>query len=236
MYYPHQITIAEIMTETPQIDISVYMSVDSAITLVTIFNNEETNAELLQKYGFMIFPYYDNLEETTLNNAVEKFVESWDRFMSKNKISFGRIWETYVAEYKPLNNYDMTETESSDETRGKTEKIFTPSSDNITSTSTTTRDNVDTLVTTFDDQTARLDTSVENPTTTINTTTNTVGNTETSEQKTPNKMSRTLSRSGNIGVTTSQQMIQSELDLRKFDFVNYVLTEFVKQNLFFVGD
>lgn len=33
---------------------------------------------------------------------------------------------------------------------------------------------------------------------------------------------RTLTRSGNIGVTTSQQMLQSELELRKFDFMEEV--------------
>ena len=33
---------------------------------------------------------------------------------------------------------------------------------------------------------------------------------------------RTLTRHGNIGVTTSQMMAQSELDLRKFDFLQYV--------------
>lgn len=236
MYYPHQITIAEIMTATPTIDISVYMSVDSAITLVTIFNSEELNAEFLQKYGFMIFSYYDNTEESIFNNAVEKFVESWERFMSKNKISFGRIWESYVAEYKPLNNYDMTETESSSENMGKIEKIFTPSSEKINSETTTTRDNVDTFITTFDDTNARLESSVENPVTTVATSTTTLGNTTTEEQTTPNTLTRTLSRSGNIGVTTSQQMIQSEIELRKFDFVNYVITEFVKQTLFYVGD
>ena len=31
-----------------------------------------------------------------------------------------------------------------------------------------------------------------------------------------------LSRSGNIGVTTSQQMLQSERDIAKFDFIGYV--------------
>lgn len=37
-----------------------------------------------------------------------------------------------------------------------------------------------------------------------------------------NTATHALSRSGNIGVTTSQQMIQSERDVVQFDFVGYV--------------
>ena len=33
---------------------------------------------------------------------------------------------------------------------------------------------------------------------------------------------RTLTRSGNIGVTTSQQMLQAELDIRTYDFYKSV--------------
>lgn len=39
---------------------------------------------------------------------------------------------------------------------------------------------------------------------------------------------RTLTRSGNIGVTTSQQMLQSEIELRKFDFIEEVFKCFDK--------
>lgn len=35
--------------------------------------------------------------------------------------------------------------------------------------------------------------------------------------------------SGNIGVTTSQQMIQSELDLRKADLTQIIITEFINR-------
>lgn len=44
--------------------------------------------------------------------------------------------------------------------------------------------------------------------------------TETTSEGNENDNNRTLTRSGNIGVTTSQQMLQSELDLRKWNFAN----------------
>ena len=37
---------------------------------------------------------------------------------------------------------------------------------------------------------------------------------------------RTLTRHGNIGVTTSQQMLQSEIDLRNnFNFINQIMND-----------
>ena len=44
--------------------------------------------------------------------------------------------------------------------------------------------------------------------------------TETTSEGNANDNNRALTRSGNIGVTTSQQMLQSELDLRKWNFAN----------------
>lgn len=42
---------------------------------------------------------------------------------------------------------------------------------------------------------------------------------------------RTGTTSGNIGVTTTQQMIQQEIELRKFDFCKYVAEEFKSEFL-----
>lgn len=235
MYYPKQRQLLEILEQNPQINISVFESVSDSIHTLQLFSVEETQRELLQKYGFMIYPYYSNTETDTIQQAVENFVESWERFFEKNRVNFTRMYAALIAEYNPINNYDMTENETNSETRGEVLKTFAPTAENIISESTTTRENVDSLVTTFDDVTPRLDNRVQNPQTTISTTTNTVGNTETTTQNAPNSGERSLTRSGNIGVTTSQQMIESEINLRRFNFVDYVLSEFVKQHCFFVG-
>lgn len=235
MYYPKQRQLTEILMENPQIDISVFESVSDSIHTLQIFSPEKTRNELLQKYGFMLYPYYSNTETDTIQQGVENFVESWERFFEKNRVNFSRMYAALIAEYNPINNYDMAETESNTDTRGEITKTFTPTAENIISESTTTRENVDSLVTTFDDTTPRLDNRVQNPQTTISTTTNTIGNTETTTQNAPDSGERTLTRSGNIGVTTSQQMIESEINLRRFNFVDYVLSEFVKQHCFFVG-
>ena len=48
----------------------------------------------------------------------------------------------------------------------------------------------------------------------------TVSNTETETDTNKHTGTRTLTRSGNIGVTTSQQMLQSEIELRKWNLYN----------------
>ena len=47
---------------------------------------------------------------------------------------------------------------------------------------------------------------------------------------------RKLSRSGNIGVTTSQQMIESEIELRKKSIADWLIEFFVRKYMFTVGD
>ena len=44
--------------------------------------------------------------------------------------------------------------------------------------------------------------------------------TETTSEGNADDNNRTLTRSGNIGVTTSQQMLKSEIELRKWNFAN----------------
>lgn len=53
-------------------------------------------------------------------------------------------------------------------------------------------------------------------------TTSTNVNIENLDETGNNNSNRTLTRKGNIGVTTSQQMLQSEIELRKTDFYNIV--------------
>ena len=47
---------------------------------------------------------------------------------------------------------------------------------------------------------------------------------------------RKLTRSGNIGVTTSQQMIESEIEMRKKSVANWLIEFFVKTYMYMLGD
>ena len=50
-----------------------------------------------------------------------------------------------------------------------------------------------------------------------------------SSGKTSEAFTHSLQRSGNIGVTTSQQMLQSERDIAKFDFIGYVAEKIIAE-------
>lgn len=54
------------------------------------------------------------------------------------------------------------------------------------------------------------------------------GKTSTSGN-TADTLIHSLQRSGNIGVTTSQQMLQSERDIAKFDFIAYVAEKIISE-------
>lgn len=54
------------------------------------------------------------------------------------------------------------------------------------------------------------------------------GKTSTSGN-TADTLIHSLQRSGNIGITTSQQMLQSERDIAKFDFIGYVAEKIITE-------
>ena len=72
--------------------------------------------------------------------------------------------------------------------------------------------NTTSFATTYDDSTTERETGK----------TSTSGNTA-------DTLIHSLQRSGNIGVTTSQQMLQSERDIAKFDFIGYVAEKIITE-------
>ena len=135
------------------------------------------------------------------------------------------MYDALYSDYNPLHNYDMNENESIGRKIDKT--VTTP-------TGTTTQTNKST---TFDDTTYR---DVEEITNSVNMSTEvTPNNTQTIENiegNFNNAEIRKLSRSGNIGVTTSQQMIESEIELRKKSIADWLIEFFVKKYMYTVGD
>lgn len=125
-------------------------------------------------------------------------------------VQWGKLYNTLSLEYNPISNYDMTETEHIDDEIGRRNQL--------TNDTKSTTDN-DTYgfnsITPIPNDRIRLSSGV----------------TTNGEEKTDRGTDRRLTRSGNIGVTTSQQMLQSERDIWLWDFfktvynnVNEVLT------------
>lgn len=133
--------------------------------------------------------------------AYSRYGDNWERVHSAY----------FSAEYNPLENYDM-------------EQVRTPD----LNTNTTAKRKQETTVNTSG-STSIVPFNETEPTLTGKTS----GDSVTTEDNTKNEIETdtnetgtdTLTRHGNIGVTTSQQMLQSELDLRKLDFIKMIFKD-----------
>lgn len=137
---------------------------------------------------------YDNLIENYPNDdpliRLSKIIET------RYKDKWVRIYETLLMDYNPINNYDMIEVETPDLEDHRVTKV-----DQDVTNDTDLNDygfNSDTPVPTSKN-TTRLTGSGDK-----NKTDETINRTGT----------RTLTRSGNIGVTTSAQLVEGEIKLR----------------------
>lgn len=134
-------------------------------------------------------------------------------------VQWTKLYATLKAQYNPIENYRMIETESISGTESATIA-------NTTTGKTTTSNQVDTSNSThgFNSTTAQpTDESMV------------VSDGETDDESTSsgttsgeNSTDRTLTRSGNIGVTTSQQMIESERNLWMWNFFDVVFSDIDK--------
>lgn len=178
-----------------------FNSTDNITMLQNVLLNEYGDRDMC-KYITSIMVLKSQDYATTVRNIVETAIQIRET-MWKN------LWLTITAEYNPIENYSMTEkgTDTTDNTLNK--GIQTDSEQHQSYTDTT------------QDQVAPYDTSVYNNQmqTTFNGGSRESSYINGSRQDTAkNVVTHELTRSGNIGVTTSQQMIQSEIDLRKYNF------------------
>lgn len=161
--------------------------------------------EIMEESGDL-FPYYQVPERLKLNIA---------HWFETRYQDFSRMYAALYAEYDPLENYNGVE-----------EVIDTPNltTKNVTNStgSGSTDANMDTSAYDADDY------SPENQSHSENEYTN-GGESTTSE--TGNRQTVTR-RHGNLGVTTSQQMITSELQLRsKYNMYEFIAREFERKFL-----
>ena len=148
---------------------------------------------------------------------------------------WAKLWATLSLEYNPIENYSMVETMRGDEkitayghqtqrtndlTHGKTGTVTTEPGSETTETNSVYGFNSSEAVDS-DIKTTGVTGSDE---TTYNTEdTDTGTQTDTESGRDVETRNYQLSRAGNIGVTTSQQMIESERNLWQWDFFRSVV-------------
>lgn len=174
-------------------------------------------------------------------------------------VNWGKQWKTLEFVYDPIENYSMTEKMSNDETidvYGKTRTRTDNFTHTKTGTETRTPDLTDTttpnLTTTSDNSVYGFNSNAAVPTgeqtqSSTGTNTNTQTGTDTQEYNTTDAdngtqnetdggqdthtRNYTLTRAGNIGVTTSQQMIESERSVWMWNFFRDVVFPDIDQVL-----
>ena len=171
-------------------------------------------------------------EDTTLSNT--RINQLASIIYNLNGVNWAKEYATLGFEYNPISNYDMTETETASGTTSN-EKHNTGTVGDVRTESGTSSasGSADNDIYGFNSSTAVNDTASE--TTSSATAQNTVNDTRTDNLTETDagerSDERTLTRSGNIGVTTSQQMIQSERDLYLWNFFYKVVFPSVDKTL-----
>lgn len=143
---------------------------------------------------------------------LKSLITSWS---NTSQYTWSHLAETLTAEYNPIENYDRTENYSD---------VFTGTTQTNATNNATGNGTGKTKVYGYNNLTAPADDTASETTSASNSSSNSAGtNTSTTTHN-----SRVH---GNIGVTTSQQMLQSERDIAMFNIYDSICNDFKKRFL-----
>ena len=162
----------------------------------------------------------DEIPYSDKNTIINEWVRDSDyaiiyTIYNRFAVKWKKIYDAFLnSTYNPLHNYDMEEKRTPNITHTET---FNSVQDQRTPNLTTSGSaNAKTGVYGFNGTTAKD--SATNDGTSSQSVTGTDTNVKTGNITNAETGTDTITRKGNIGVTTSQQLIESELELRKHDF------------------
>lgn len=180
------------------------------------------------------FKYFDKIIDVKYKNrqlfiseaeevadAWQEFNEAFDSFICGNAYEYQKMWDAWSEEYDPLHNYDGKEvvtTEIDERTNKDVNPDLVIRNSGGTSTSTVKSSPYDAD---FQD--------VSKDETNIGQTSQTTEAHTLQHIEGAGKSKVTTEKGGNLGVTTSQQMIQSELDLRAKGFILEIIKDIINQ-------
>lgn len=160
-------------------------------------------------------------------------IAEWGNFIARNGVNLKRMIDALYSDYNPIENYSMVEIGTDGERRDNT-RVTPSGSTTITSTPYVTGINSSgdgaqagktETTTTYND--AQSETEYDN---TLSADFD--GDTKTGYNVASEKF---LKRSGNIGVTTSMQMIRQEIDGRRIDLIQDFVDRFFALTCYYVG-
>ena len=156
----------------------------------------------------------DGISGDTLANIIFSVnIENWKK-----------LWQNYTAEYNPIDNYNRHEetvlTDSGNDTTVKNGSMINTMAGSTTATDTST-------IYAFNSESATSVSGGQSSVTPDTTTTDTFNNVE--DKRTLNTEHKTVSNiSGNIGVTTSAQMIAENINLWKWNYFDEVFDSIIR--------
>lgn len=206
------ITLNEWVGLFPSIN-TIFDKVSVNLKLFTIFTSDEMFSYFVNKFGERDFyKYYDTENNASNTNMVKQASDYIALYGKSHKYEYDKLVDTLSLEYNPIENYFMTEKGTDTRTPNITQtnkgvNKNTVGVDTSITTGKTTFDKSDSFI----NDTKTTNTGTNTDTQDINTTVTTAGNEKTVHE---------FTRSGNIGVTTSQRMIESERQLAMFSVVD----------------
>lgn len=167
--------------------------------------------EILSELG-QLEALYPNAE------VFKRILKAWS---NTRLTEWQRVEAALTAEYNPIHNFDRNEDYSDTNTEKETGKSNSTSSTESNANGTNENTESETAFNTesFKNRTKNAGTDTASSTASA---TNESNNTVTRETK----VEHTAHLYGNIGVTTSQQMINEELAMRRGDLESYIIDDF----------
>ena len=157
---------------------------------------------------------------------------------NKYQINWKKLYDTTVLEYNPIENYDRmeawtdtddeTSTSARDNTRNTTNSVKSTSTNEIMNSVNVTDQNTAFNTGLADHAKQITDGDIKENGTITNTETGKDTENESVNGGRTGKHTRNGRAHGNIGVTTSQQMIQSERDLVVFNLYDVIAESFIE--------
>lgn len=206
------ITLNEWVEKFPTIN-TIFDKVSTDLKLFTIFTSAEMFLYFVNKFGERDFyKYFDDENNSSNKKMVIQASDYIALYGKSHKYEYDKLVDTLSLEYNPIENYSMTEKGTDTRTPNITQtnkgvNTNTVGVDTSITTGKTTFDKSDSFI----NDTKTTNTGTNTDTQDINTTVTTAGTEKTVHE---------FTRSGNIGVTTSQQMIESERQLAMFSVVD----------------
>lgn len=203
----------------------------------TIATSEEVRV-LWYKYTEWIYSQSD-LQHFMIADTQQEIMggyifAEWQLFVQRNGVNLKRMLDALFAEYDPISNYDMIEQGADGEKQdahrvtpsGKVTVTNTPYATGVNSSGDGAKLGKSVTETTYEN--SESETSYDNTMSIKN-------NHDQPETGYHHATQHYLKRSGNIGVTTSAQMIAGELELRVVDLLSDFVKRFFDQYCYYVG-